>query len=147
MREKGDTKIFDALMSFCETMKDIPYQKEHHHFPNEIIQKVSGNLNIDYNTIYRQLSPEEQRLITPEAYQLLLFWVKKGDVTPDFFERFLAILVTFAGRIDEPIDEYHMPSMMEIISLAEYSNQVIYTTIELFSISPNILRKPFEIIH
>jgi len=147
MREKSDTKIFDVIMDFCDTMKDTPQQKSNDFFPKEIIQKVSGNLDIDYRTVFRQPSEEESELITDEAFQLLLFWVKKGDITPDFFERFLAILVSFADRIEEPIDENHLPSMIEIISLAQYTNQVIHTTIELFTLSPYILKKPYEIIH
>jgi len=128
-------------------MKETPQKRSDSFFPNEIIEKVQRNTSLNFNTYFRQPTEHELFLLTEEAFELLLFWVNKGDVTIDFFERFMAILLSFEDRIDEPIDDTHLPSMLEMISLVDYVDQVIYTTIELYIISPSLLKRPFEVVH
>ena len=126
---------------FWELFKNIVQNenvKNDDFFPNEIIQRVKSPLS--YNKYFRYPSTEELQVLTSEAFFLLLFWVKSGDITLDFFERFLSILITYQPKIKQPISDEAITSMVEMISLVEFKEHVIYTTIELYLESPSSLK-------
>ena len=137
----------DLYFDFFKSLIHSHQIKYDEFFSNEIIDKTKDYLETDYCVFYRQLSKEEQRLITTEAFQLLLFWVKTDEISIDFFERFLTILVSFDSRISFAIDVDTLPTIIEMISLVDYKDHVIYTTLEIYVNSPEILTKRFNIIH
>jgi len=116
-------------------------------FPNEIVEKV--NENMPYNSInsHRILSPEEKKVITPEAFQLLLFWVHTREIKVDFLEKFMFILVSLIDKINLPLDASTLPSLLEVISVVDYKEHAIYTALEIYIDSPDLLKNKFNRIH
>jgi hypothetical protein len=134
---------------FLEIFKSIYHTqqvKNDDFFPNEIIDKVSSRFFVDYSIYNRIPSMEEEAVITPDAFNLLLFWVKNGDITLDFFERFLTILVSHIEKIFDPVDEDSLTSMVEMIALVDYPDHAIYTAIEIFIDAPETLNRVTNLV-
>jgi hypothetical protein len=142
MQKKDD--VFHGLFKHMLQMQNV---KDDDFFPNEIIERVADDFQIDYTVFHRQPSPEELDVITPKAFELLLFWVKSGEISLDFFEKFLAILVSYQDKLLTIVDDECIVSMVELIALVDYCDHIIYTTIELFIESPQVLMKSYESIH
>jgi len=134
--------LWDLVKSMVHTQKI----KHDDFFPNEVIQQANDFLQNDYQHYHRTASPEEDLVITPEAFFLLHFWLNSGEISLDFFERFLSILVSLSDKIKIPIDEESLPSLVEMISLVQYKDHAIYTALELYIEAPFSLRKPYEVI-
>ena len=134
---------FDFIKSLVHTNQT----KHDSFFSNETINKTKDYLHTNYDVIKRQISLEERRLITSEGFDLLLFWVNSGEITIDFFERFTTILVSFNKRIKQQIDVDSLPGMIEMMSLVEYKDHGIYTTIEIYINSPELLKRQFNTVH
>ena len=116
-------------------------------FPNELIKRVNNQTETDYQSYQRQLSSDEESVITQEGFNILLFWVNTGEIDYIVFERFMSILITYKGRLRRPIDEFALPGMIELMGLIEFKDHVIYSTIDLYMNSPDLLRNRFQAIH
>jgi hypothetical protein len=90
---------------------------------------------------------DELRVITVEAFNLLIFWVNEGEIAIDFFERFMAILVQFKDKISCPLEPNALPGMIEMMSVVNFKDHAIYTTLEIYAQSPDFLRNQFSAIH
>jgi len=121
--------------------------KHDNFFSDEIIDKTKDYMNTDYASLKRSLSTEEKELITEEAFQLLLYWVNTDEISIDFFERFLTILTTFDRKITLPVDVSILSPMIEMMSLIGYKDHAIYTAIDIYVNTPELLTKRFNIIH
>ena len=140
MKREKHFNFFKSLMQSHQIQSDK-------FFSNDTINRVVP-FSQDIDGIYlRIMSHEESRVITPEAFRLMLFWVNSDEISIDFFERFLSILVSFTEQIYYPIDEEALPPMIEMMSLVDFKDHVIYTTIEIYIESPDLLRKQFNIVH
>jgi len=116
-------------------------------FIDRTIEIVNDDFVPDRNEYNRILSKEESAIITTEAFELLLFWVQIGELEIEQFERFMSKLVTFSGRIFEPIDREIATAMMEMMRILDFEEHVIRTTIELHVESPTLFRYSFNVEH
>ena len=109
-------------------------------FPNSTVEKAHNYKYNDYQTMYRQISNDEEKVIEANAFNLLLFWVKSDHISKDFFENFLSILVSYSDKIIKKIDTDTLISMIEMISVVDFQEYIIYTAIELYIESPESLK-------
>ena len=137
----------DLYTEFFKSYFDSQRVKNDNFFPNETINRVNDNLFYENTNYNRQITSDEERVITAEAFELFLYWVRNGEIEIEFFERFLTILVMFSEQIYIPIDQYVLPAMVEMISLIEFKDHIIYKTIEIYIESPELLRYNFNVIH
>ena len=137
----------DDFFDFYKNLAHLTKVDSDGFFSNETVKKAKNLLQRDYEVFYRQISKEEELVITQDAFHLMLFWVKNNEISIDFFERFLSILVSFSQKIIIPIDENTLPAMIEIMGLVDYKDYAIYTTIKLYVQSPDLMRKQFQVIH
>ena len=133
----------DFYKNFMESLK----VQSDNFFPNETIEMVQPLSNSDRNTYLRLQSEDECRVITREAFALLLFWVQNNEIEIEFFERFLSIAILFKEKIFLPISEDILPSMIEMMSVVGFKDHAIYTTIEIYIETPELLVKRFTTIH
>ena len=137
----------ELLVDFYKSMLHSEQIQSDDFFSNEIVHKAKNLSRDDYDVFCRQRSLDEAGVITSEAFNLLLFWIKTGEITIDFFERFMTILTSFSEYIFMAVDEESLPGMVEMMSLVDFKDYVIYTTIEIFIDSPDLLRRQFDLIH
>jgi hypothetical protein len=135
----------------CEDLFMTHYQSinssEDEYFSNEAFKKING-LNILRKCKYnRVMSEEEKRVISYEAFNLLLFWVQCDVLVIEQFEIFMSILITFSERIISPIDIEITAAMIEVMKLIDFKKHVIQTTVELYIESPDLLRYSFKAVH
>ncbi|MCL1826453.1 MAG: hypothetical protein FWG20_00225 [Candidatus Cloacimonetes bacterium] len=115
-------------------------------FSDRTIQMITPTPQNDCSNYLRQQSFEEREVICRQSFDLLLFWVRSGEVEIDFFERFMSIAVMFRGRIEVPIDDLILPQLIEMMSVGEYKDHAIYTTLEIYSKNPDLLSKKTTIL-
>ena len=138
---RSDNVFWDLFKSMVHTYNI----KNDDFFPNELIDQVQ-NSN-DYSVYSRQQSKEELSVLTPKAFDLLLFWVQNKEIEISFFERFMTILISYIGKIREPISEDYIVSIIEMISIVDFQDHIIFTTIDLYLEAPDVLFRQQEIIH
>lgn len=138
--DKSENTVFGSF----NTMINSYNVKNDNFFPNEIIEKVQEQG--DYSVSKRVASVDELSVITQTAFDLLIFWVKSGEITVDFFERFLTILLSYHSKIKDPITEEHIVTIIEMISIVEFHDHVIYTTLNLYTEVPQVLINHHEVI-
>jgi hypothetical protein len=141
-QQSKSTPLWDLVKSMIHTQKI----QQDDFFSNEVVGKANDCHDIDYQSYIRLSSIEEKQTITPEAFSLMLFWLKNEEISLDFFERFMTILVSFADKMKVPIDEESLPCLVEMIGLVQYKDHAIYTALELYVESPFSLRKPYEVV-
>jgi hypothetical protein len=135
----------DIYMDFYTNMLRGRSVQSDDFFSNETIALANAQSNL-YDG-HRMQSREEERVITDEAFHLLLFWVRSGELDPEVFERVMSILVTYSHKIKRPIDQYSIPGMIELMSLIDFKDHVIYSTIELYISAPDLLKNRFQQEH
>jgi len=116
-------------------------------FSNDIVKKAKNFFTKDYEFFKRQISNEEKQVIRQDAFDLMLFWVNDEELSIDFFERFLAILVSFSNEITNPIDKDSLSGMIEMISIIDFKDHAIYTTIEIFINHPFLMKGHINVVH
>ena len=136
--DKPDSAIWDVFDSMMHTLNI----KHDNFFPNEIIEKVNTKSN--YSITHRVASKDELQVITQNAFDLLLFWIKDEQITVEFFERFMTILTSYQGKIHNPVSEDTIVGMIEMISISDFRDHVIYNTLDLFVHAPQILNQSFS---
>ena len=137
----------EAYLDFFKNFLHTQIIENDDFFSNNTIAVANISNHCDYSYYYRFMSYEEEYVITKNAFDLFLYWIQIGDVEKEVFERFMSILITFRDRILIPIDECILPAMIEIMKVLDFKEHVIYSTIELYIKSPNLLRKQFNQVH
>jgi len=137
----------DYYIDFNKNFQEIQKVQNDTFFSDKTIQMVppfSQNECVDY---FRQQSPEEVKVITKKAFDLLVFWVRLGEIEIEFFERFMSIAVSFRERISLRIDEEILPALIEMISMVGSKDYSIHTALEIYTETPEVLTKRFTTIH
>ena len=126
--------FFDSLI---QSAQDNDQKMVRNLFTKDQIIKFQNIEENDYRQYSRIMSTEEQQVITKNAFELLLFWVNSHEIDIDFFERFLSILLSYKNRLTYPIPEHDIISIIEMISMIEFRDYVIYPALEIYLTAPN----------
>ncbi len=137
----------DIYVEFFKNILQSQKVQNDDFFPDEAIKKASEFTFSNYNSFNRIIGEDEKTVIEKEAFELLLFWLKNGFIEIEFFERFLSVLVAHEGRLKRKVDADIILSMIEMISVTDFQEHVIYTTINIFIETPEVFGKEINTIH
>lgn len=105
-------------------------------FEDYINSLLAENINVN---LPRIMNADEKRIITKEGFDFLKSLVQDHRIKYHQFEKVLNILVKYKDEISEPIETFVLSSLVEMMTYANFQDQMIDQIIQLFINSPEII--------
>jgi hypothetical protein len=122
--------FFEAMVG---NIKNYVVHKDYYNFCKNGLNIQIHDLNIvDYLSGNRIMSSEEEKVLEIEAFELLLFWVCNNEISIDFFEKFLTILVCYENVINIPFNKEDIVSLVEMVSMVECEDYAVLPALEIY---------------
>jgi hypothetical protein len=133
----------DFYHEFTESFAENQEWEKNNLFSKETTSLIQSFPQTECSHYLRQRSFDEMYVLTDKAFELLIFWVRSGEIEIEFFERFMSIAVSLKNKLIEPIDEHILPTIIEMLSIVGYDNEAISSTFDICLENPDKLTKRF----
>ena len=145
MRKKVDTlqEMMDKIRNLEELTgdKNLKNSKMIEQLINKYLSKKIKNFN------NRIMSENEKKVLTNDAFSYLLSLVNNEVLLYTEFEKVLNILIQFSDEMDKPLDELSVILLLEMMSYANYDEDIIRHIIKLYLSTPELMHDLNYIAH
>ncbi|MCB5251045.1 MAG: DUF494 family protein [Candidatus Cloacimonadales bacterium] len=145
MRKKVDTlqEMMDKIRKLEELTgdKNLKNSKMIEQLINKYLSKKIKNFN------NRIMSENEKKVLTNDAFSYLLSLVNNEVLLYTEFEKVLNILIQFSDEMDKPLDELSVILLLEMMSYANYDEDIIRHIIKLYLSTPELMHDLNYIAH